>query len=261
MKIALVSDLHLEFEPIKNKSFFKNAKNADILIVAGDTAEIKNYARYSDFFLQLEDLFKDVRIIAGNHEGYSSSIERVEEVYSSLNDFHHNIVFENKQVFVRDNILFVGTTLWTNFNNCNPIAMQSISWMMNDFRLIDYKGHTLTPEDVLGFFNDEYQFIRTIVEHSSHYDKIVVFTHHAPSFKSVGKNYISDESNPGYASELSEFILDNPKIKLWVHGHIHDPCDYMIGETRIVSNPRGYPPDYYSQNKKFDSYKPKVIEV
>jgi hypothetical protein len=39
---------------------------------------------------------------------------------------------------------------------------------------------------------------------------------------------------------LSEFILDHPKIKLWTHGHTHHSFDYVIGETRIVANPRGY---------------------
>jgi hypothetical protein len=27
--------------------------------------------------------------------------------------------------------------------------------------------------------------------------------------------------------------------KLWMHGHTHDRCDYMLGETRVVVNPLG----------------------
>ena len=46
--------------------------------------------------------------------------------------------------------------------------------------------------------------------------------------------------NGAYSSDLSEFILDRPQIKLWTHGHTHDTFDYMIGTTRIVCNPRGY---------------------
>ena len=46
--------------------------------------------------------------------------------------------------------------------------------------------------------------------------------------------------NGAYSSDLSEFILDHPQIKLWTHGHTHDTFDYMIGSTRIVCNPRGY---------------------
>ena len=33
-------------------------------------------------------------------------------------------------------------------------------------------------------------------------------------------------------------------INTWtgiVHGHIHSQQDYMIGDTRVVCNPRGYP--------------------
>jgi hypothetical protein len=34
--------------------------------------------------------------------------------------------------------------------------------------------------------------------------------------------------------------MDHPQIKLWTHGHTHDPFDYMVGKTRVVCNPRGY---------------------
>lgn len=55
--------------------------------------------------------------------------------------------------------------------------------------------------------------------------------------------------NGGYASDLSEFILDNPKIKLWTHGHMHQNHDYLIGTTRVVCNPKGY----HDENKnEFD---------
>jgi hypothetical protein len=54
--------------------------------------------------------------------------------------------------------------------------------------------------------------------------------------------------NGAYHSDLREFILDRPQIKLWTHGHTHHPFDYMIGETRIVCNPRGYENDGYSED-------------
>jgi hypothetical protein len=41
---------------------------------------------------------------------------------------------------------------------------------------------------------------------------------------------------------MSEFILDFPNIKYFLHGHMHDPVSYNIGTTRVVSNPRGYLP-------------------
>ena len=57
--------------------------------------------------------------------------------------------------------------------------------------------------------------------------------------------------NGAYSSDLSEFILDNPEIKVWTHGHTHDNFDYMIGSTRIICNPRGYK-GYEEQAEHFD---------
>ena len=63
--------------------------------------------------------------------------------------------------------------------------------------------------------------------------------------------------NGAYSSELSEFILDHPEIKLWTHGHTHEDFDYMIGSTRVVCNPRGY----INYEARADNFKLKVVEV
>jgi Icc-related predicted phosphoesterase len=69
----------------------------------------------------------------------------------------------------------------------------------------------------------------------------VVVTHHAPSPISIAECYRHDTlMNGAFASDLSEFILNRPQIKLWTHGHMHNVSDYMIGDTRVVCNPRGY---------------------
>ena len=57
--------------------------------------------------------------------------------------------------------------------------------------------------------------------------------------------------NGGYSSNLEEFILDRPQIKVWTHGHTHDTFDYMIGSTRVMCNPRGYN-GYEERAKEFD---------
>jgi Icc-related predicted phosphoesterase len=67
----------------------------------------------------------------------------------------------------------------------------------------------------------------------------IVVTHHAPHPKSVGPDFVGDKLNPLYASDLEELILDL-KPALWCHGHMHSSSDYMIGDTRVVANPRGY---------------------
>jgi Icc-related predicted phosphoesterase len=90
-----------------------------------------------------------------------------------------------------------------------------------------------------------------------HDRKFVVVGHHTPSFQSAHPMYKNEYlMNGGYHSELSEFILDHPQIKLWTHGHIHHCFDYRIGETRIVCNPRGYVSDGYSEDS---GWNPNII--
>jgi hypothetical protein len=84
----------------------------------------------------------------------------------------------------------------------------------------------------------------------------VVITHHAPSFASVNEKYAHEKTmNGGYASELTEFVLDHTNIKVWVHGHMHDPVDYMIENTRVLSHPRGY----YGFEYNAEVFKPNCV--
>jgi hypothetical protein len=63
--------------------------------------------------------------------------------------------------------------------------------------------------------------------------------------------------NGAYSSDLSEFMLDHPQIKVWTHGHTHDPFDYMVGGCRVVCNPRGY----INYEDIADKFELKYIEV
>jgi predicted phosphodiesterase len=60
--------------------------------------------------------------------------------------------------------------------------------------------------------------------------------------------------NPAYASNLDEFVVESGAA-LWVHGHSHQAKQYLIGETLVVSNPRGYPEEDTGFNDSF------VLEV
>jgi Icc-related predicted phosphoesterase len=82
--------------------------------------------------------------------------------------------------------------------------------------------------------------------------------HHLPSYQSVHEEYRNSDGNDFFATELSPKILDMVKPpKLIVHGHTHKQCDYMIGNTRVVCNPRGYP----NENDWYQNYKPLIVEI
>ena len=124
----------------------------------------------------------------------------------------------------------------------------TIAETMNDYKVVQnfysdrHLYHKLTPDVTYKTHKDTVAYFQKVLAEKR--DRpIVVITHMAPSFMSVNEKYKNDTTNNGgYASDLSDIILDNSNIKVWVHGHMHDPVDYMIGDTRVLANPRGYIP-------------------
>jgi len=136
-------------------------------------------------------------------------------------------------------------------NKGDPLTLHAVRDMMNDFRVIkkEEEGYTnLKPHDTVIRHRHMLGYIKNVVAERPD-EKFVVVGHHSPSFQSVHEQYRGETlMNGAYHSDLSEFILDRPQIKLWVHGHTHHCFDYMIGETRVVCNPRGYESDGYSED-------------
>jgi hypothetical protein len=101
-------------------------------------------------------------------------------------------------------------------------------------------------------------YIRIVYEGMPPWKQMVVVGHHTPSHFSCHPKYADDQlMNGGYHSDLTEFMLDRPGIKLWTHGHTHELFDYTIGDTRVVCNPRGY----IGYETIADNFNLKVIEL
>lgn len=64
-------------------------------------------------------------------------------------------------------------------------------------------------------------------------------THHAPHERSLREGAWRHFSDATRASDLSELLLGPTAPDLWLHGHAHVFCDYVVGRTRIVANARG----------------------
>jgi hypothetical protein len=133
---------------------------------------------------------------------------------------------------------------------------------MNDYRIIknSLKGRRLTALDTLF---EHQQALEKIEQFYDAYPDlpVVVVGHHAPSHKSVKPKYERDvHMNGAYRSDLENFIADRPRIKLWVHGHTHSEFDYMVAETRVVANPRGYV-GYERGLQEDDPYTYQLLEI
>lgn len=237
MKFALASDLHLMFGPLQ----IENTENADVLILAGDIYEADYLFDTTEdhyvmtFFKEISERFPLVLWVAGNHEHYETSYPIAHDYIKNWLKKHgfDNIKFLEKDTLMLGDIAVHGCTLWTNLDKGNPIAMQHASSGMNDYSQIQnwntyahFRHHTLSLE-----------WLNVAVKDNK---KNLVVTHHHPSMLSTPIYYQNDVLRHAYASDLSEFILDNTNIQVWCCGHIHSSIDYELGSTRVLCNPRGY---------------------
>ena len=265
MKIKVVSDLHLEFGDIN----IENAEGADVLILSGDIClaeELYDFPeekyllsddmrkqsdsyrrqsayRYREFFKRVTTCFPNVIYVAGNHEFYHGKWVKSLTVLREESKKYPNMHFLEMDSVKIGDVTFLGGTLWTDMNKGDPLTLHAVADMMNDFSIIrnDEAGFTkLKPANTMVRHRKLIEYIRAVIE-GKFDEKFVVVTHHAPCRLSIADHYKNDYiMNGAYASDLSEFILDHPQIKLWTHGHMHNPSDYILGETRVVCNPRGY---------------------
>jgi DNA repair exonuclease SbcCD nuclease subunit len=256
MKISLASDLHLECG-------YQELPGGEVLILAGDICEARKFRQHfhatktlypnglpnkeyqcSEFFRVECAKYDKVFMVMGNHEHYGGYLQKTyNELLSMLPG---NVTLLEDQAEEYNGVMFMGSTLWTDYNRGDPVSMMMAKQGMNDYRsIIQFNAvksvyHKLTPDCIADVHFKTKQYFKTMLELNR--DKpVVMITHMAPSFMSVNEKYKHDvHMNGCYASDLSDMILDNTNIKYWFHGHMHDRVNYTIGETRIVSNPRGY---------------------
>jgi predicted phosphohydrolase len=250
MRVNLVSDLHLEFGQ-------QTLPGGEVLILAGDICEyreLKNNEMVELFFTTQCSKYDRVFMVMGNHEHYHHKFHKTYDDLKAI--LPTNVILLENEMVEYNGVVFLGATLWTDLNKGDPVTAFTLKGFMNDYKVVQNyypeRGlyYKLTPEWTAETHEKTKQYFKIVLNQNK--DKpVVVVTHHAPSFASVNEKFKHETTtNGGYASELSEFILDNPQIKVWCHGHMHDPVDYMIGDTRIVANPRGYLP--WEANNGFD---------
>ena len=248
MLIRPISDLHLEFSEGNMRLNELPTDKDTVLILAGDIGLGSKPHTYLDFFEQKANRFRDVIYIMGNHEHYKASFPTTYgRVKDTLAEFVNVHVMEKESIVIDDTV-FITATLWTDMNKGNPFCIESSKEMMNDYHSIRHGTNAepwkkkLHPFDTIeDHLNAKHYIFTEIQKHKD--KKVVVISHHLPSYMSLAKEFKGDTSegslNGAYASELYEDIADT-KPDVWIHGHTHSSFDYMLEDTRVICNPRGY---------------------
>ncbi|MGH7074357.1 MAG: metallophosphoesterase [Stellaceae bacterium] len=264
MRIAVMSDLHLEFDAARQAAgnggatdFYRRPPQpkADLLVLAGD---IHNGPLVIDWVRRHFTI--PTVIVLGNHEPYGHELFRtIAFNRDKARDSDGQIVMLERaswhcQPLPGAEARFIGATLWTDFRlDGTPAQSMAVAQeRIEDFRVIKIeRGHklrTLLPSDTVRLHTDSTAFLRK--ELAQPFDgTTIVVTHHAPSRQSIAARFAGDALNPAFASDL-EPLIRRYAPALWIHGHMHDSFDYRVAGTRVVCNPRGYFPDQL--NPRFD---------
>jgi Icc-related predicted phosphoesterase len=168
MKIAICSDLHLEFGDIN----LQNTDNADVLILGGDICvasdlgrpddnnifEGARSSRIVDFFKRCSFQFPHVILIMGNHEHYhgdfATSANKIKSMLES--NMLSNVYLLDKEIKTIDDVTFVGGTLWTDMNKNDEMTKFHVSRRMNDFQCVKNGARMVTRTVPIYELNPDY---------------------------------------------------------------------------------------------------------
>jgi hypothetical protein len=233
--LRLVSDLHTEMKAFNFEIPELETDKETILILAGD---IGVGIQGLTFIKPLAKRFPHIIYVAGNHEFYHNDITLVKkkiEIILQMEGIKNIYVVDRAETLEIEGHKFVCGTLWTDVDRNNPMAHIRVRNGLNDYRVINKVGETLSTYDTHEIFKETLEYFKKNVDENT-----IVVTHHMPSLQAVSEEYRHEGLiNYGFSSDLDEFIITQ-KPKFWLFGHGHNSNDFMIGGTRLVSNPRGY---------------------
>lgn len=271
MRIAILSDLHIDFAPFQLPPI-----DADVLVVAGDVGLLtRGLPWVAETF---GSRVPSIIYVPGNHEFYRGGPKSGEEntyyeeqmlrgrELAALLSIDYGVNLLQNNVLVIDGVRFIGATMWSDWSllpagwsRRMAMTMSQRGWVdrgyiegdrqyHNDFREIRYGGgssqHRLTPSQMIALHKESIDyFSRTLAEPFA--GETVCITHTAPA------SSVRERGSHSwlYGSTDIEALMQGPMAPaLWIHGHVHESLDYAIGGTRVLCNPRGYP----GENARFN---------
>lgn len=270
MNLQLLSDLHLESNPLFSA---QPLPGADVLVLAGDIGSYQHGSALLERGIEDFGLARfspkpvaeggagwptPVLFVPGNHEYDGLDFDEAHAAMAGACE-RWDITWLADQSVVLGGVRFVGSTLWTDFDALTPpplpgpadaamqLAQDKVRQKARDkaFRAANYylnknhalrSGQPMLAGEVRELGLGSQAWLRAAL--SQPFDgPTVVITHFAPSLLSADPRYGLAPGTAGFCNALDALL---PSAKLWLHGHLHCPQDYVAGGCRVVANPLGY---------------------
>lgn len=255
--LRIFSDIHLDFDvpnvPFVNK-FDKLWKpdplltdKESALILAGDIWHSKKPFSFKgkSWIADMSQQFKYVIIVLGNHDFWGGDIQEEYLNYRTSiasQDLFNVFLLQNSSLYF-DGLKIIGATLWTDYLDENHVCFSNAEISgMKDYVFINDGEKKISAKRLLAEHKQSKNYIFENTQKDYADQKIVVITHHSPSYKSRAEHLINDANKITIGLYHSNFdnLIAKSKIDLWIHGHSHYAVNYFINNTKIIANPRGY---------------------
>jgi len=253
MRIQYLSDLHLESHAFT----LKHEPTADVVVLAGDITTYRSLHRFDNILRTACE--KPVIYVTGNHEFYLSRMSEMRKLLKAFSKTYPNFHYLDNEWVDIEGVRFAGTPLYSDFNlyGNQEVSMMHAQAGISDFHCVinddvETRLRVVTPSDYAHWHRQARDFIK--LAKTSYAGNVVVVTHFCPARGSISERWRGSSLNPFFTSDCSDLMGDN--LKVWIHGHTHDSCDYVENGTHVVCNPRGYTS---VENTAFKSTK--IVEV
>jgi len=229
MKIHILSDLHLE-----HAHYIPECVDTDVIVLAGDIG-----VGTSGIDWAKEHFEKTVLYVPGNHEYHDPCLSMAEHMAAMKEAAEgSNVMLLDNDMVEIGGLRFLGSTLWTDLSNFGSTLYCDRDNIVAGHDADNAPIH-FSVEHQQALFERNSDWLKTELG-KAFAGKTIVVTHHAPSLRSLHPQYVGNDWNPCFMSNLEGLM---PGVDCWVHGHTHSNFDYRVGTMRVVCNPRGYPND------------------
>lgn len=264
LTFQVLSDLHVDISGVDT---IPCSPSANVAIVPGDVGSWAHDGVRS-FLDRCSSAWELVIFVPGNHEFYGGDFDAVDAAMREWCTNHRSgrIKYLNCDVFHFRGVVFVGCTLWSKIFGAvdvadsraitvggrpwsrgenNTMHSAQAGWLKGQVEDLTaqrrWDQRAARAKRILGAISESLgdSAADMISEAGCPLAdaKIIVVTHHLPSYHLINNKFQGSAVNSHFASNCDDLI---PMADYWIFGHSHMRCLKWIQGVQCISNPFGY---------------------